>query len=136
MAHEIAVRDPNHIPALLAHDSTGTETRKVKLTASGAIPVGNTDSVAIANTPSIATGTTAIASNPARKGWQIQNVGINPLFVLLGNGASTSVFHAVLKGGTGASDGLGGSISQTSGAIYTGVITIAGTSPSYVVMEL
>lgn len=136
MANEIAIRDPNRVPALLAHDSTGKETRKVKLTASGAIPVGNTDSVSVANTPSIASAATAIASNAARKAWQIQNVGINPLFVLLGNGASTSVFHAVLKGGTGASDGLGGSISQTSGAIYTGIITVAGTSPSYVVMEL
>lgn len=89
-----------------------------------------------ANTPSIQTGATALASNTARAGWSIQNVGTNPLFVRLGSGASTTVFHHVLKGGTGDSDGLGSSIFQDSGAIYTGIITIAGTSPKYVVTEL
>ena len=88
------------------------------------------------NTPSIASSTTALADNPKRIGWQIQNLGTNPLFVLLGNGASTSVFHAVLKGGTGNDDGLGGSISQMSGVVFTGPITIAGTSPRYTVLEL
>lgn len=92
--------------------------------------------VTTANTPSIISTTTALAANPTRKGWQIQNVGTNPLFILMGTGASTSVFHAVLKGGTGNSDGLGGSISQTAGVVYTGIITIAGTSPLYVVTEL
>lgn len=92
--------------------------------------------VSSANTPSIQSSATALAANTSRKGWQIQNVGTNPLFVLLGSGASTTVFHAVLKGGTGASDGLGGSFSQTSGVVYQGIITIAGTAPSYVVMEL
>lgn len=87
------------------------------------------------NTPSIQTGATALAVNPQRNGWQIQNVGTNPLFILLGSGASTSVFHFVLKAGSGASDGLGGSASQTSGTVYTGIITVAGTSPSYVVLE-
>lgn len=102
-------------------------------------PDGSTTSggsVATANTPSIQSGATALAANTARKGWQIQNVGINPLFVLLGNGASTTVFHSVLKGGTGASDGTGGSIAQMNGVIYTGIITIAGTSPLYVVTAL
>lgn len=87
------------------------------------------------NTPSILSTATALASNPQRNGWQIQNVGTNPLFVLLGSGASTTVFHFVLKGGTGASDGLGGNASQTSGTVYTGIITIAGTAPLYVVLE-
>lgn len=108
-----------------------------------ALAVVNVDGTAIsgndvvtANTPSIQSTATALANNPNRKGWQIQNVGTNPLFILLGTGASTSVFHAVLKGGTGSSDGLGGSMSQTAGTIYTGIITIAGTAPAYVVMEL
>lgn len=92
--------------------------------------------VSSANTPAIQTAATALASNTSRKGWQIQNVGTNPLFVLLGSGASTSVFHAVLKGGTSSSDGTGGSISQLDGVIYTGIITVAGTSPSYVVTAL
>lgn len=88
------------------------------------------------NTPAIASAATALASNTARIGWQIQNLGTNPLFVLLGSGASTTVFHAVLKGGTGNDDGLGASIAQTSGAVYTGLISIAGTSPRYTVLEM
>ena len=89
-----------------------------------------------ANTPSIQTGATALESNTARAGWSIQNVGTNPLFVKLGSGASTTVFHHILKGGTGDSDGLGASLFQDAGVIYTGIITIAGTSPKYVVTEL
>ena len=89
-----------------------------------------------ANTPSIASAATAIAANTARAGWMIQNLGTNALFVLLGSGASTTVFHIVLKAGTGNDAGSGGSVSQTSGTVYTGIITIAGTSPRYTVMEL
>src|SRR4051812_15917083 len=89
-----------------------------------------------ANTPAIIATATALAANTARAGWMIQNTGTNPLFVLLGSGASTSVFHTVLKAGTGNEDGLGGSVSQFSGTVYTGIITIAGSSPRYVVTEL
>jgi len=88
------------------------------------------------NVPSIQTGATALAANPARTSWAIQNVGTNPLFVLLGSGASTTVFHFVLKAGTGSSDGNGGIISQNGGAVYNGVITVAGTSPLYTVLEM
>lgn len=88
------------------------------------------------NTPSIATGVTALSANSKRNGFNIQNVGTNTLFVLLGSGASTTVFHVVLKAGTGASDGLGGSFSQTDGVVYTGLITVAGTSPLYTVLEM
>lgn len=88
------------------------------------------------NTPSIQSSATALASNTARIGWQIQNLGTNTLFVNLGGTASTTVFHAVLKAGTGNDDGLGGSISQTSGVVFTGAITIAGSSPRYTVIEM
>lgn len=88
------------------------------------------------NTPAIISTATALAANPARIGWGIQNTGTNPLFVLMGSGASSSIFHKVLKGGTGPSDGLGGSLDYTTGTIYDGIITIAGTSPLYVVYEL
>lgn len=88
------------------------------------------------NTPAIASAATAIAANTARIGWSIQNLGTNTLFVLLGTGASTTVFHTVLKAGTGNDDGLGGIISQMQGIVYTGIITIAGTSPRYVVTEI
>ena len=88
------------------------------------------------NTPSIASAATALASNTKRLAWSIQNLGQNPLFVLLGTGASTTVFHAVLKAGTGNDDGTGGLLSQAEGTVYTGIITIAGTSPRYTVLEI
>lgn len=87
------------------------------------------------NTPAIISAATALASNPARTSWMIQNLGTNPLFVLKGSGASTSVFHVVLKGGTGNDDGTGGSLAEEAGTIYSGIVTIAGTSPRYVVTE-
>lgn len=88
------------------------------------------------NTPSIASAATAIAANTARIGWMIQNLGTNPLFVLLGTGASTTVFHTVLKGSSVQDDGTGGVIAQTEGVVFTGIITIAGTSPRYTVLEI
>ena len=90
------------------------------------------------NTPAIVSAGTAlsIASPAGRTGWQIQNTGTNPLFVLLGSGASSTVFHFVLKGGTGNDDGLGASFSQFGPAVYQGIVTINGTSPRYVVLEM
>ncbi|MBL0320495.1 MAG: hypothetical protein IPP74_14565 [Alphaproteobacteria bacterium] len=88
------------------------------------------------NTPSIASAATALAANPARGAWMIQNLGQNALFVRLGAGASTSVFHAVLKGSSANDDGTGGTIAQEAGTVYTGEITIAGTSPRYTVLEI
>lgn len=88
------------------------------------------------NTPAIASDATALASNPARIGWMIQNLGTNTLFVRLGTGASTTVFHVALKAGSGNDDGSGGSFSQMEGVIFTGIISIAGTSPRYTVTEI
>lgn len=88
------------------------------------------------NTPAIGSGTPALADNPARKGWMIQNLGTNALFVRLGNGASTTLFHVVLKAGALADDGTGGSFSQMEGMVYTGEISVAGTSPRFTVTEM
>lgn len=88
------------------------------------------------NTPSIASAATALAANPARIGFSIQNLGTNPLFVLLGSGATSSVFHTVLKAGSATDDGLGGVFSMAENAVYTGIVTIAGTSPRYTVLEM
>jgi hypothetical protein len=88
-----------------------------------------------ANTPSIASATLAIASNAARSAWSIQNLGTNTLYVLLGSNGSTTVFHFALKGGSVNDDGTGGSINQTSGVVYTGNVSVYGTSPRYTVME-
>lgn len=85
------------------------------------------------NTPSIvsgdgSTGVTILAANSARIGFGLQNVGTTAANVRLGSNASATVFHFVLKGGTGASDGLGASFSMTSGAVYDGIITFYGDS--------
>ena len=87
------------------------------------------------NTPSIASAATALAANTKRIAWHIQNLSTNPLFVRFGAGASTSVFHIILKGSTGANDGSGGFYEQNGGTTYTGIVTIDGTSPSYTVWE-
>lgn len=88
------------------------------------------------NTPSIASSATALALNAARRGWLIQNLGQNTLYVLLGSGASTTVFHFALKAGTANDDGTGGSVNQTAGVVFTGLISIAGSSPRYTVLEM
>lgn len=91
--------------------------------------------VGTSNTPAIASAATALAANSARGAWSIQNLGTNPLFVLLGSGASSTVFHVVLKGSTVQDDGTGGVLSQESGVIYKGIVTIAGTTPRYTIYE-
>src|SRR5438093_1306465 len=91
--------------------------------------------IGTSNTPSIASAATAIAANAARAAWSIQNLGQNPLFVRFADSASSTVFHIVLKAGSGNDDGSGGFISQAEGVVYTGIITIAGTSPRYTAWE-
>lgn len=91
---------------------------------------------AASSTPSIASAATALASNPARRHWCIQNLGTNPLFVRLATGASATVFDFVLKAGVANDDGLGGVATSGEGLVYTGIITIAGTSPRYTSAEI
>ena len=90
-----------------------------------------------ANTPSIASAATALAEDTdnRRSSWSIQNLGTNTLYVRLGSGATTSVFHYALKAGSVNDDGTGGSVGESDGVIYTGDITIAGTSPRYTTKE-
>lgn len=88
------------------------------------------------NTPTILTSAgIALAANSARIGWGIVNLGTNPLYVLMGSGASTSVFHIPLKAASMADDGSGGSVFMEDGVIYTGIITVAGSSPRFTVVE-
>jgi len=89
-----------------------------------------------ANIPSIASDTTALAANPARCAFMIQNLGTNALFVRFGTGASSTVFHVVLKAGTGNDDGSGGTFAMEGETMWQGIISIAGTSPRYTVAEL
>ena len=92
--------------------------------------------VGTSNTPEIASAATALAANSARGGWMIQNLGTNPLFVRFGSEASTTVFNVILNSGTGNDNGTGGLFSQFDGIVWTGIVTVAGTSPRYVVTEL
>jgi hypothetical protein len=127
---------------------TGTfsngETRTVTLTAgattctwSGGLNTAVSTTLIVAGAHDGAqTSTTALVANSARTGLQLQNQGTNPLFVFFGSGASTSVYNFILKACTGAADGTGGSFSMMDGNIYRGIITIAGTSPSYSIIEL
>ena len=77
-------------------------------------------------------GATALAANTARLGYLIQNLGRNPLYVRRGAGASTTNYDFILAAGSADDDGTGGS---REGNEYTGIITVAGTSPRYVASE-
>lgn len=85
-----------------------------------------------------ATGVTAgvaLAANPARIYCQIQNVGANPIYMLLGSGtASATNYHQILKAGTAALDGVGG-IFKTETVVYQGAIAVGGTAPTFVAFE-
>jgi len=83
----------------------------------------------------IASAATALAANSKRVGFILQNLGTNPLFVKYGSAGSSSDFSVVLKGSSVQDDGTGGVITADS-TLYTGIITIAGTSPRYTVTEL
>lgn len=96
---------------------------------------GIENKVSSVNTPSILTDTTGIPANSSRKGWMIQNVGTNPVFIRFGGTASGSVFHLILKGGSADNDGLGASYGQSEGVIFTGLVSVYGTTPKYVVTE-
>lgn len=89
-----------------------------------------------ASTPTIASAATAIAANTARIAFSIQNLGQNVLYVLLGSGASTSVFHVALKAATANDDGTGGVLTMAGPVVYNGIVTVAGSSPRYTILEI
>lgn len=89
---------------------------------------------ATANTPAIVTSAgNALVANAARNSWAIQNLGTNVLYVRMGASASTSVFHFALAPGSANDDGRGASVSDDT---YTGIVSVAGTSPRFTVSEL
>lgn len=94
------------------------------------------------NVPSIITSAgIALPVNEKRTGWTIFNAGTNPLFVLMSNKgtestlASTILWHVIAPAGTIADDGTGGTVGQEQGVVFTGQISVAGTSPRFVVTE-
>lgn len=95
------------------------------------------DSVGSGNTFSAQSASTALALNTARTGFQIQNLDTAALYVKFGAGASTSSYSFILKGGTGAADGTGGSFAMLTGEIWRGIVTVASAgTPSYIALEL
>jgi hypothetical protein len=100
----------------------------------GTVEVTKVPKASSANTPSIGTSAaTVISSNAARKSWGVQNLGTNTLYVRMGASASSSVFHFALAPGSGSDDGYGASVSDD---VYTGDVSVAGTSPRYTTYEL
>lgn len=74
----------------------------------------------------VATGT-LLSSYEYRIGLVIQNLNTDPLFVKFGEGASTSDFDFILKGGSTTDDGTGG-IMSFDVLSYTGIITVDGAT--------
>ena len=74
---------------------------------------------------------TLFAQNTARVGMHIQNLDTDPLFVKFGATASATDFDFILSGGTGADDGKGGSYTMTGDVCYTGIVTVAQTTPRF-----
>lgn len=89
-----------------------------------------------ANTPTIQSSATALALNLNRTAWCIQNLGTNTLYVRFGSGASATVFNVALVASGVQDDGSGGSITQSAGTVFTGLISVGGSTPRYTVMEL
>ena len=89
----------------------------------------------VAGTASIQSGTTAIAFNPTRSSFAIQNQGTSVLYVLLGGGATSTNFHFSLKGGSANDDGNGGTLSQAEGVVYVGTVSVAGSLLRYTTLE-
>lgn len=91
------------------------------------------DRISSANTPAISNSSTAALANGSRKSITVTNCGTNILYVLYGNGASGSVYHVALKGCATNDDATGGTVYNDE---YTGIVTIAGTSPRYTILEM
>jgi hypothetical protein len=72
----------------------------------------------------ITAGTTALAANPGRCSYIIQNLGTSPLFVKEGAGASATVFDYILAAATGNDNGTGASYETPSDQVFTGLISI------------
>jgi len=79
----------------------------------------------------LASAGTALSANPARVSYKIQNLATEALFVKEGASASVTDFDYILAAGTVSDDGTGGSYDSPSDQVYTGIITVAGTTPRF-----
>lgn len=98
--------------------------------------IGSIYSTQNATTTLYTTATNVLVANNARIAFSVQNLGTNPLYVLLGAGATTSSFSYILPACTAQDDGKGGSLAMESGVVYNGTISVAGTSPRCVTVEI
>ena len=73
------------------------------------------------------TDAAALAANPSRRRWGIQNSGTNPLTVTFDSGV------VILAPCTSQDDGRGGSITDD---LWRGAVTVDGTSIRYNVYEI
>lgn len=86
------------------------------------------------STTGITSSSVALQENLNRRDIIIQNLGTNTLYIKFGENATTTDFNLILKGGDANNDGNGGVVSY-SNLSYTGVISVAGTSPRYVATD-
>jgi hypothetical protein len=74
-------------------------------------------------TVSVTTATTTLLpSNGSQRTVMLQNLSTVPVYVLLGDGCTTSNFNFVLPAGTADGDGTGGFFGEDT-VSYTGIIT-------------
>lgn len=79
----------------------------------------------------------ALAANTARVYFQIQNIGVNPLYVNFGGAtASAANCYQILNAGATASDGTGGIFKSSGEVCYTGVVAVGGTAPAWAAFEI
>jgi hypothetical protein len=96
----------------------------------------NADSIGAVAPVTVTTSTTEIVgANVSRAYIIIQNQGIVPVFLNLGADASATAYNYVLSAGTGAKDGLGGSVKIEG---YTGAIDgiTASSTADVSIMEI
>lgn len=88
------------------------------------------------STAQFATAGTALANNPARVYFRIQNVGANDLYVRFSSSAATaSSANIILSGAATAGDSDGG-VYESGPVCYTGPVTVGGTIPTCQIIEL
>ena len=94
-------------------------------------PVGATT---VSNSTVSGSNGTVLAANSNRKSFFVQNNGTgNAVFVAYVAGASTAVRNIVLKPGTAADDGLGGSLTDD---IWKGIVSVSGVTPRFDAWEI
>lgn len=76
-----------------------------------------------------------LAARADRLHFKIQNLGTTVMYLKLGTGASASDFDFILPASYVQDDGHGG-IVEDAGSMYTGIVSVFGTSIRYNVLEL